>query len=109
MHSGVLSLDSSITIRFLFLVCSLFTLGAICGKSFAAEDNSQLCPASFLANQPQPIVGDTQDKRVYISSDSAKVDSEAVTLFEGNVKAKQGNKILEADSVSGVTPAPHAQ
>jgi len=99
MHSGVLSLDNSITVRFLFLVCSLIIFGTISGQSLAAEDSSQLCPPNFIASQPKPIAGDRSDKRIYISSDSAKVDSESVTFFEGSVKAKSADRILEADSV----------
>ena len=99
MYSGVLRLDSSITKRFLVLFCSL----ALFSQSLAADNgaaaDTQLCPASFINNQPKAITGDTQDKRVYISSDSAKVDSESVTLFEGSVKAKQANRTLEADRV----------
>ena len=100
MYSGVLSLDCSISKGFLILFCSLACLGqSLAVDNGATEDDTQLCPASFIDSQPKPITGDLQDKRIYISSDSAKVDSEAVTLFEGSVKAKQANRILEADSV----------
>jgi len=95
MHSGELSLDCSISKGWLILFCFLVFLN----QSFAQEDDTQLCPAGFINNKPKPISGDIQDKRIYISSDSAKVDSESVTQFEGSVKAKQANRTLEADSV----------
>jgi LPS-assembly protein len=88
-------LDNSITKFFFCLSCSL----ALYSQAAAAENDTRLCPAEFLANQPRPIPVDTNDKRVYISSDSAKVDSESVTIFEGKVKAKQANRTLEADTV----------
>jgi LPS-assembly protein len=91
----MLSLDNSIIKIILSIFCSL----AIVSQVFAADDDSALCPADFLANQPKPVAVDTKDERVYISSDSATVDSESVTVFEGKVTAKQANRILEADSV----------
>jgi LPS-assembly protein len=91
----VLSLDNSLS-KYILLVLSSLALN---NPLLAAEDSSQLCPANFLANQPKPIPRETEDERVYISSDSATVDSESVTVFEGSVKAKQANRILEADIV----------
>lgn len=95
MHSGMLSLDNSIKRLFLIFFCPL----ALLNQPLSAEENSQLCPASFIENQPKPIIADTKDERIHVSADSAKVDSEAVTLFEGSVRAQQANRILEADSL----------
>lgn len=91
----MLSLDNSIKTILLLSACSLVLLH----RPLAAEDSLQLCPASFIENQPKPISADSKDKRIYVSSDSATVDSEAVTVFKGSVKAQQANRIIEADSL----------
>jgi len=71
----------------------------IMSPSYAGKVNPNLCPTDFIANQPQFISSNTTDQRVYISSDSARVDSDAVTYFEGAVRAQQANRLLEADRV----------
>jgi LPS-assembly protein len=95
VHSGIWSLDDSAAKLLTGLLFSLVLVNPLQAKDY----NSELCPASFLENQPKPIPVKSGDNRVYISSDSARVDSESVTQFEGKVRAKQANRILEADSV----------
>ncbi len=65
----------------------------------AGEVNPELCPADFISNQPKFISSTTDDQRVHITADSARVDSDAVTYFEGEVRAQQANRLLEADKV----------
>ena len=67
--------------------------------SYAGEVNPKLCPADFLASQPKFISSNTNDQRVHITADSARVDSDAVTYFEGAVRAQQANRLLEADRI----------
>ena len=83
------------------LLCSAaFPLSVFAEETSVATPEAQsLCPAEFIANQPKKIEADLTDKRIYISSDKARVDSESVTYFEGTVEARQGDKRLAADKV----------
>ena len=65
----------------------------------AAGVNPELCPSGFINNESTFIPTTTNDQRVFISADSASVDSDAVTVFEGTVRAQQANRLLEADYV----------
>ncbi len=67
--------------------------------SHAGEINPALCPADFLASQPKFISSNTNDQRIHVTADSARVDSDAVTYFEGAVRAQQANRLLEADRI----------
>jgi len=88
-----------------YLQASLLCTVLFPASLYAEEPSPQpkaddgLCPAEFIASQPKPIEGDKSDKRVYISADKAHVDSESVTYFEGTVKARQADRILEAEKV----------
>jgi len=65
----------------------------------STEVDPKLCPTDFISNQPKFISSNTTDQRIHITADSARVDSDAVTYFEGTVRAQQANRLLEADRV----------
>jgi len=87
---GLISTRTRVSALSFLLLCNLL-------PAHAQEED--LCPPSS-----RPIIvqaeGGTQDKRTHISADEAKIDSENLTTFTGNVKAVQSNKQLTADNVT---------
>ncbi len=83
----------------MFLLCCLAPVHAADTSTPAEQENSELCPPSPRADkQARPEV-DPEDKQTHISADEAKVDSENLTIFRGNVKVRQGNRFLDADNI----------
>lgn len=64
-----------------------------------SKPDEALCPPGYKLQIPKPDAT-LKDGSTHIDADSATVDSQAITRFNGNVVVRQGDKQLNADQVT---------
>ena len=83
------------------LLHSLFSICLVgIATTVAADESDVLCPPGYKLNIPKLDKALINDKNTHIDADSATVDSQAITRFEGTVVVRQGDKQLTADKVN---------